>query len=87
MIKKLFEENGKDKNIYIYGERAVGKRLLAAALYTDDNNPRKEKPFVMIFCDIEEEILEEEFFGIKEGYFGKKRKKRCIKKMQKEELL
>lgn len=79
MIKNLFEENGKDKNIYIYGERAVGKRLLAAALYTDDNNPRKEKPFVMIFCDIEEEILEEEFFGIKDGYFGKKGKRGVLK--------
>jgi len=79
MLKNLFEENAKDRNIFIYGERAVGKRLLAAALYTDDNNPRREKPFVMIFCDIEEEILEEEFFGIKEGYLGKKGKRGVLK--------
>ncbi|WP_353684258.1 sigma 54-interacting transcriptional regulator [Thermodesulfovibrio sp. 3907-1M] len=79
MVKNLFEENAKDRNIFIYGERAVGKRLLAAALYTDDNNPRREKPFVMIFCDIEEETLEEEFFGIKEGYLGKKGKRGVLK--------
>lgn len=79
MLKNLFEENSKDRNIYIYGERAVGKRLLAAALYTADNNPRRGKPFVMIFCDIDEETLEEEFFGIKEGYFGKKGKSGVLK--------
>ncbi|MDI6714750.1 MAG: sigma 54-interacting transcriptional regulator [Thermodesulfovibrio sp.] len=75
MLKNLFEENSKDRNIFIYGEGAVGKRLLAAALHTADDNPRREKPFVMIFCDIEEETLEEEFFGVKEGYLGKKGKK------------
>lgn len=75
MLKNLFEENSKDRNIFIYGEGAVGKRLLAAALHTADDNPRREKPFVMIFCDIEEETLEEEFFGVKEGYRGKKGKK------------
>lgn len=79
MLKNLFEENAKDRNIFIYGERAVGKRLLAAALYTADDNPRREKPFVMIFCDIGEDTLEEEFFGIKEGYFGKKGKRGVLK--------
>lgn len=82
MLKNLFEENAKDRNIFIYGERAVGKRLLAAALYTADDNPRKEKPFVMIFSDIEEETLEEEFFGIKEGYFGKKGKRGVLKQAE-----
>ncbi|MCS7215741.1 MAG: sigma 54-interacting transcriptional regulator [Thermodesulfovibrio sp.] len=79
MLKNLFEENAKDRNIFIYGERAVGKRLLAAALYTADNNPRKEKPFVMVFCDMEEEALEENFFGIKEGYLGKQGKKGVLR--------
>lgn len=75
MLKQLFEENSKDRNIYIYGEGATGKRLLAAALHTADDNPRKDKPFIMIFSDIDSELLEEEFFGIKEGYLGKKDKK------------
>lgn len=79
MLKQLFSENAQDRNIFIYGEGAVGKRLLAAALHTDDNNPRKDKPFIMIFCDIEAETLEEEFFGIKEGYMGKKGKKGVLK--------
>ncbi|MGC8796745.1 sigma 54-interacting transcriptional regulator [Thermodesulfovibrio sp.] len=79
MLKNLFEENAKDRNIFIYGGPAVGKRLLAAALYTAQDNPRREKPFVMIFCDIEEETLEEEFFGIKEGYLGKKGKRGVLK--------
>ncbi|WP_297213038.1 MULTISPECIES: sigma 54-interacting transcriptional regulator [Thermodesulfovibrio] len=79
MLKNLFEENAKDRNIYIYGERAVGKRLLAAALHSAPDNPRKDKPFVMIFSDIEQETLEEEFFGIKEGYMGRKGKKGALK--------
>lgn len=79
MLNSLFEENAKDRNIYIYGERAVGKRLLAAALHSADNNPRKEKAFIMIFSDIEQETLEEEFFGIKEGYLGKKAKRGALK--------
>lgn len=72
MLKQLFEENANDRNIYIYGERSVGRRLLAAVLYTADDNPRKDKPYVMIFCDMEPESLEEEFFGVKDGYLGKK---------------
>ncbi|MCS7164457.1 MAG: sigma 54-interacting transcriptional regulator [Thermodesulfovibrio sp.] len=79
MLKNLFEENAKDRNIFIYGERAVGKRLLAAALYYAENNPRRGKPLVMIFCDMEEEILEEEFFGIKEGYLGKEGKRGVLR--------
>lgn len=79
MLEELFRENAKDRNIYIYGETAVGKRLLAAALHHDENNPRKDKPFVMIFADMESESLEEEFFGIKEGFRGKKGKKGILK--------
>lgn len=79
MLKSLFEGSSKDRNIYIYGERAVGKRLLAAALHCHDSNSRKEKPFIMIFCDIDEETLEEEFFGVKDGYLGKKGGKGVLK--------
>ncbi len=79
MLEELFRENSKDRNIYIYGETGVGKRLLAAALHHDENNPRKDKPFVMIFADIDSEPLEEEFFGIKEGFRGKKGKKGILK--------
>lgn len=75
MLKELFEENARDRNIYIYGEGATGKRLLAVALHTADDNPRKDKAFIMIFSDIDSELLEEEFFGIKEGYLGKKGKR------------
>ncbi|MCX7988229.1 MAG: sigma 54-interacting transcriptional regulator [Thermodesulfovibrio sp.] len=79
MLEELFKENAKDRNIYIYGETAVGKRLLAAALHHDDENPRKDKPFLMIFADVDSESLEEEFFGIKEGFKGKKGKKGILK--------
>ncbi len=79
MLEELFRENAKDRNIYIYGETAVGKRLLAAALHHNENNPRKDRPFVMIFADMESESLEEEFFGIKEGFRGKKGKKGILK--------
>lgn len=79
MLEGLFIENAKDRNIYIYGDTAVGKRLLAAALHQDENNPRKDKPFVMIFADIDSESLEEEFFGIKEGFRGKNGKRGILK--------
>lgn len=79
MLEDLFKENSKDRNIYIYGETAVGKRLLAAALYSADDNPRRDKPFIMIFADIDSESLEEEFFGIKEGFKGKKGKRGLLK--------
>jgi hypothetical protein len=81
-LKQLFEENAKEKNIFIYGEVAVGKRLLAAALHTSDTNPRKDKPFIMIFCDVDSSTLEEEFFGIKDGYLGKKGKKGVLKRAE-----
>lgn len=79
MIDELFKENAKDRNIYIYGESAVGKRLLAAALHSAPDNPRGDKPFVMIFSDIDSQSLEEEFFGIKDGYMGKKGKRGVLR--------
>ncbi len=75
MLQDLFKENAEDRNLYIYGETAVGKRLLAAALHYDDKNPRKNKTFIMIFADRDAELLEEEFFGVKEGYMGKRGKR------------
>ncbi|MEN2985375.1 MAG: sigma 54-interacting transcriptional regulator [Thermodesulfovibrionaceae bacterium] len=75
MLQNLFKENASDRNIYIYGETATGKRLLAAALHLSEDNPRRDKPLIMIFSDVDVETLEEEFFGIKEGYLGRKGKK------------
>lgn len=82
MLQNLFKENALDRNIYIYGETATGKRLLAAALHVAEDNPRRDKPFVMIFSDVDIETLEEEFFGIKEGYMGKRGKRGVLEHAQ-----
>lgn len=74
-LEELFKENKRGRNIYIYGEGAVGKRLLAAALHSAPDNPRQDKPFVMIFSDIDSQPLEQEFFGVKDGYMGKRGKR------------
>ena len=82
MIEELFKESSNNRNIYIYGESAVGKRLLSAALHNAPDNARKNKPFVMIFADIDSDSLEEEFFGIKEGFRGKEGKIGVLKNVE-----
>lgn len=70
-LEKIYTANREEKNIFIYGETSVGKRLLASALHYHPDNPRKTKPFLSIHCGaLDSETLEIELFGAKGGFLG-----------------
>lgn len=70
-LESIYRANNEGKNIFIYGEPGVGKRLLAMALHHRPDNPRLLKPFVSVFCSaLDPETLEIELFGAKGGFMG-----------------
>ena len=71
VLNEVFVEGRIERNILIWGEAGVGKRLLAVALHNHPDNPRKGKPFLAFHCDtVEKETLEEELFGSGGGFWG-----------------
>ncbi|WP_203472623.1 sigma 54-interacting transcriptional regulator [Dissulfurispira thermophila] len=78
-LEKIYAANREEKNIFIYGETNVGKRLLAVALHNRPDNPRKTKPFLSIHCGaLDSETLELELFGAKGGFLGKEKHKGAL---------
>ncbi len=70
-LEEIYRANIEDKNIFIYGESSVGKRLLAIGLQQRPDNPRKHKPFISIHCAaLWGDIFDKELFGAKGGVFG-----------------
>jgi DNA-binding NtrC family response regulator len=75
-LEKIYAACREEKNILIYGESSVGKRLLAVALYSRSDNPRRTKPFLSVHCGtMDSETLEIELFGAKGGFLGLERHK------------
>lgn len=53
-------------NILISGESGTGKKLLAELIH--QKSGRAKKPFVVVNCNVPENLLEQELFGLKEGH-------------------
>lgn len=70
-LDRLSAEYSAGKNILIYGESSVGKRLLSLALHRGSDNPRRTKPFLAVHCStLDSETFDVEFFGAKGGFLG-----------------
>lgn len=78
-LDRIYAANKEDKNILLYGESSVGKRLLAMSLHNHPDNPRKNRPFVSIHCSsIDTDTIELELFGAKGGYLGMEKQKGAL---------
>lgn len=70
-LQAAYAASAAGQSVLIYGEPSVGKRLLAAALHSHPDNPRKTMPMLSIHCGtMDPETLELELFGAKGGFLG-----------------
>lgn len=70
-LQAAFAASAAGQTVLIYGEQSVGKRLLAAALFSDPDNPRRNLPLLSMHCGrMDPETLELELFGAKGGFLG-----------------
>lgn len=78
-LEQFYEANRQGRNLLIWGDADVGKRLLLASVHQRDDNINRQKPFISIYCSgISSDNFEVEFFGSKGGLFGFERLKGAI---------
>src|SRR5208282_3671022 len=70
-LEEIYTANSEDRNIFIFGENSVGKRLLAIGLHHRPDDPRNNQPFLSIHCAaLWGDTFDKELFGAKGGVFG-----------------
>ncbi len=70
-LERIYEANRQGRNILVWGEPDVGKRLLLASLHQRRDNPNRNNPFISVYCSgITEDSFESELFGAKGGFGG-----------------
>jgi transcriptional regulator with AAA-type ATPase domain len=78
-LEEIYAANSEDKNIFIFGDSSVGKRLLAICLQHRPDNPRRLKPFLSVHCAaLLGDTFDMELFGAKGGIFGFERHKGAL---------
>ncbi|MBF0560202.1 MAG: sigma 54-interacting transcriptional regulator [Nitrospirae bacterium] len=66
IVEGIYEANGEGRNIFIYGDSSVGKRLLALSLHRRSDSARKNKPLVSVHCAaLDSDTFEMELCGEK----------------------
>ena len=70
-LDRIYAENRVGKNILVWGEPDVGKRLLLASIHERPDNPNRTMPFISVYCGgISMDNFASEFFGAKGGFLG-----------------
>jgi transcriptional regulator with AAA-type ATPase domain len=70
-LDRIYAENREGKNILVWGEPDVGKRLLLASIHQRPDNPNRAMPFISVYCGgISTANFASEFFGAKGGFWG-----------------
>jgi len=78
-VEDIYAANKEDKNILIYGESSVGKRLLAIALHHRPDNPRRNEPFISVHCAwFDGDTFEMEMCGTKGCFLGMEKHKGAL---------
>jgi len=68
VLAQVDQVAGTDTTVLILGETGVGKELVARAIHR--NSPRRNKPFIRVFCSaFPESLISSELFGHERGAF------------------
>ena len=68
VLKKVDQVAAADTAVLIYGETGVGKEMVARAIH--QHGPRRDKPFISVFCNaLSDTLIPSELFGHEKGAF------------------
>ncbi len=68
VLKKVDQVAPTDTTVLVYGETGVGKEMVARAIH--QHSPRRDKPFIRVFCNaLPDTLIPSELFGHEKGAF------------------
>jgi transcriptional regulator with GAF, ATPase, and Fis domain len=68
VLKKVDQVAATDTTVLIHGETGVGKEMVARAIH--QHSPRRDKPFIRVFCNaLPDTLIPSELFGHEKGAF------------------